>query len=94
MIRGLAISVYLLTFGGFFLPPILALAGLINLAVSYPFGVFAIGIGLGIIVGTGVYERRVLKLPLVPQKIVCSSCGRENSFDASFCDKCGKKMQS
>ena len=93
-IRIILITVYLLTFGGLFIPPILGLAGLANLSDTAPIGLFIAGVGMGIVIGSGVYERRILKLPLAPQKIVCSSCGRENSPFAIYCDRCGKKVAS
>ena len=93
-IRIIVITVYLLTFGGLFIPPILGLSGLANLSDTLPIGMLVTGVGMGIVIGSGVYERRILKLPLTPQKIVCSSCGRENSPYATYCDRCGKKVSS
>jgi hypothetical protein len=91
-VRAMILSIYLLVFGGFLFPPILAIAGLVNLSFTLPFGMFAIGIGFGILIGWGVYERRILKLPLISEKTVCSFCGKEISDNATFCDTCGKEQ--
>ena len=62
-------------------------------------GMTIFGFGLGFGSGFAQAEQRIIRLysspsspPSSQQKIYCSSCGRENAFEDTFCDKCGKKI--
>ncbi len=67
---------------------------MVVLAIS---GTLLCGIGLGVVLTAGYLGRLKKEIPQAPQplqqpKIYCSSCGTENSVEATFCFKCGKKI--
>jgi hypothetical protein len=76
--------------------------GAVNNIAGIIGGLMIIGLGAGFGLGAGYGMRFATAFMLSPQatafmlpsqpKIYCSSCGTENSVEATFCFKCGKKV--
>jgi len=56
-------------------------------------GIILILLGIGLIAYL-IHRLRKESKTAPQQKVYCSSCGTENSPEASFCAKCGKKIAS
>lgn len=76
-----------------------AIFGAYSLVDSGLAGMTIFGVGIGFLVGFAQAEQRIIRLyslpsslPSAQQKNYCNSCGKENSFEATFCDKCGKRI--
>jgi uncharacterized membrane protein len=96
----IGLSVALVIVGGIVI--IASSMGAVNNIAGIIGGIMIIGFAGGFGIGIGYGMRFATVFMLSPQatsfmlpsqpKIYCSSCGTENSVEATFCFKCGKKI--